>query len=286
LALQGILEKLNQPLSLGSFVKVASAAQASLRSRDLLIYAEDAEAQDGLRSAGWDGGLGRREKDYLYVVDSNVGWSKADRNIQRGARYEVDLRKGPGARASLTLSYVNHSGPGSPGCEPQWLNRGTNYTQLKNACYWDFWRVYTPQGSRPLGNTPLALPLHSVSAEIDVGRAGVDTFGVSSSYNRNVLSGLFALGAGEQIQFSMVYDLPSDVVVRSGNDIEYELLVQKQPGSRGIDMTLEFVIPTGYRLATSSIPPAFSDDSRIGFDFRVEQDTIFSAVLTSNDESR
>ena len=286
LALQGILDRMNEPLSLGAFIKVASAAQDSLRSRDLLIYAEDADAQEMLRNAGWDGGLGGAGSDYLYVVDSNVGWSKADRNIQRRARYEVDLRKGPGARATLTLGYSNHSGPGSVGCEPQWLNRGTNYTQLKNACYWDFWRVYTPQGSRALGNTPLELPLYSVSAEIDEGLAGEDTFGVSSSYNRNVLSGLFALGAGEQIQFNMVYDLPSDAVTRSGDGIEYELLVQKQPGSRGSDMTLELVLPMGYRLANSSIPPAFADESRIGFDFRVEQDTIFSAVLTSNDESR
>ncbi len=286
LALQGILDRMNEPLSLGTFVKVASAAQESLRSRDLLIYAEEANAQEMLRSAGWDGGLGGAGTDYLYVVDSNVGWSKADRNIQRRARYEVDLRKGPGARATLTLGYSNHSGPGSVGCEPQWLNRGTNYTQLKNACYWDFWRVYTPQGSRALGNTPLELPLYSVSAEIDEGIAGEDTFGVSSSYNRNVLSGLFALGAGEQIQFNMVYDLPAEAVRRSGDDIEYELLVQKQPGSRGSDVTLELVLPTGYRLTKSSIPPAFADESRIGFDFRVEQDTIFSAVLTSNDESR
>jgi hypothetical protein len=286
LVLQGILKKLNRPLSLGSLIKVASAAQASLRSRDLMVYAVDADLQEMLKGAGWDGGLGGEGTDHLYVVDSNVGWSKSDRNIQRGIRYEVDLRKGPGARATLTLGYSNHSGPGSLGCEPQWLNRGTNYTQLKNACYWDFWRVYTPQGSRVLGNTPLELPLYSVSAEIGLGLPGEDTFGVSSSYNRNVLSGLFALGAGEQIQFNMVYDLPSDVVTRSGGNIEYELLVQKQPGSRGSDMTLELVLPSGHRLATSSIPPVFVDDSRIGFDFRVEQDTIFSAVLTSNDESR
>jgi hypothetical protein len=58
LALQGILDKLNEPLSLGSFIKVSAAAQASLRSRDLMVYAEDADAQEMLRNAGWDGGLG------------------------------------------------------------------------------------------------------------------------------------------------------------------------------------------------------------------------------------
>ena len=285
LALQGILEKLNKPLSLGSFVKVASAVQSSLNSRDLMVYTEDDQLQEQLMTAGWDGGLGGRGTDYLYVVDSNVGWSKADRNIQRRLRYQIDLRKEPGARASLTLDYTNHSGPGSPGCEPQWLNRGTNYTQLKNACYWDFWRVYTPLGSRVLSNTPLELPLYSVSAEIDEGLPGEDTFNISSSYNRNVMSGLFALGAGEQTQFTMVYDLPSDVVSRSGDQIEYELLVQKQPGNRGSEMTLELVLPTGYRLVSSSIPPTFSEDHRIGFHFRIQQDMVFSAVLNSNDES-
>ncbi len=286
LALQGILDNLNKPLSLGSFVKVASAAQTSLRKRDLMIYVEDTDSQKRLRNAGWDGGLGDTGSDYLYVVDSNVGWSKADRNIQRRIRYEVDLSKGPGARATLTLDYINHSGPGSAGCEPQWLNRGTNYSQLKNACYWDFWRVYTPMGSRHLGHTPLELPQYSVSTEIGEGLPGEDTFGVSSSYNRSVMSGLFALGAGEQTQFNMIYDLASEAVSRSAGKIEYELLVQKQPGSRGSEMSLELIVPKGYQLSSSSISPAFTDDSRIGFDFRVDQDTIFTAVLTLNDESR
>jgi hypothetical protein len=251
-----------------------------------MIYVEDTDSQKRLRDAGWDGGLGDTGSDYLYVVDSNVGWSKADRNIQRRIRYEVDLSKGPVARATLTLDYINHSGPGSAGCEPQWLNRGTNYGQLKNACYWDFWRVYIPKGSRHLAHTPLALPQYSVSAEIDEGLPGEDTFGVSSSYNRNVMSGLFALGAGEQTQFNMVYDLAPEVVSRSAGKIEYELLVQKQPGSRGSEMSLELVVPEGYRLSSSSISPAFTDNSRIGFDFRIDQDTIFTTVLTLNDESR
>ena len=100
------------------------------------------------------------------------------------------------------------------------------------------------------------------------------------------MSGLFALGAGEQTQFNMIYDQAPDVVSRSAGKIEYELLVQKQPGSRGSEMSLELVVPEGYRLSSSSISPAFTDDSRIGFDFRIDQDTIFTAALTLNDESR
>ena len=56
---------------------------------------------------------------------------KVDRNIERQLSYSVDLRKEHRARISLVLRYNNYSGPGSPPCEPQWLNRGAEYGQLK-----------------------------------------------------------------------------------------------------------------------------------------------------------
>jgi hypothetical protein len=284
LALQGILGRLSEPLSLANLMKVASAILESLDKKDLLLFMEDSDVQDVLDSSGWDGGLRNEGADYLYIVDSNVGWSKADRNIQRQVRYEVDMRRETGARASLTLSYNNHSGPGSPGCEPQWINRGTNYTQLKNACYWDFWRVYTPQGTRLLGNTPLSLPEYSVSVEIGMGLPGEDTVKVSSSYNKTVLSGLFALGAGDANEINLVYDLPSRVITRSGKSIEYELLVQKQPGSRGRELTVELIVPEGYELASSTLMPAFTGESRVGFRFNVDRDTVLGAVFIKGDD--
>ncbi len=284
LALQGVLDRLSQPLALPTLLRVASALNASLEARDLMLYTEDAGVQGFIEEIGWGGRMRQEGADYLYVVDSNVGWSKADRNIERSTRYEIDMRRESGARVSLTLAYNNHSGPGSPGCEPQWLNRGTNYSQLKNACYWDFWRVYTPHGTRLLSNTRLSLPMYSVSAEIGRGQSGEDTVKVSSSYNRTVLSGLFALGAGLTKKFGVVYDLPPEVVRRNGDQIEYELLVQKQPGSRRRSMAVEFILPPGYRLASSSVAPAFTGESRVGFQFTFEGDTVLGAVFTRSDD--
>ena len=186
LVLQGVLEGLNQPLSLSTLIKLASALHSSLQERDLLLYLEDREMQAVITEIGWDGRVRRDQMDFLYVVDSNVGWTKSDRNIERKVSYSVDLRKEPGARVNLTLGYINHSGPGSEGCEPQWLNRDTDYNQLKNACYWNYWRVYIPQGARLLSSTPLSLPEYSVSVQVGIGQPGEDTVGVSSSYNRTV----------------------------------------------------------------------------------------------------
>jgi hypothetical protein len=283
MALQGVLDRLEEPMSLSKLIRLASAINSSLESRDLLLFLDDPEVQAVIEDNGWDGSVRRDATDYLYVVDSNVGWSKADRNIERTVRYQVDLRREERARISLNLGYNNHSGPGSSGCEPQWLNEGTNYDQLKNACYWNYWRVYVPLGARLLSNTPLALPEYSVSVETGRGRPGEDTVDVSSSYDRTVYSGLFAVGAGEIEEVDLVYDLPPGVVRREGDDIHYRLLLQKQPGVREREVRVEFFLPAGYLLTSSSIAPAYAGDARVGFTLLIERDAVLSVEFTRSD---
>ena len=170
LVLQGVIDRLSEPMSMPSMIRLASALHDTLERRDTLMFFEDPGLQRLASEFGWDGSVRRDSMDYLYVVDSSVGWSKVDRNIERDVSYVVDLRRGPRPRINLTLGYNNHSGPDSAGCEPQWLNRGTNYSRLKNACYWNFLRVYMPQGARLLTST--ALPLHDYSVSVEIGGPG------------------------------------------------------------------------------------------------------------------
>ena len=72
LALQGILERLNEPMSLSTMIRVASAVQGSLQQRDLLLFMNDPELQQVMSRNGWDGRIQHDSADYLYVVDSNV----------------------------------------------------------------------------------------------------------------------------------------------------------------------------------------------------------------------
>jgi hypothetical protein len=281
LALQGVVDRLQEPISLPELMSVASALHRSLLQRDLLVYLDDPAQQDLIQAVNWDGGVRNEPTDYLYVVDSNVGWSKADRNIERRLKYTVDLDK-PAARATLELAYYNHSGPGSAGCVPQWLNQGTNYGDLKNACWWNYWRVYVPHGSRLLRSTHL--PEYSVAVEIGRGVPDEDTVSVSSSFDKTVVSGLFALEAGSASEVSLVYDLPV-AVDRNGDEIGYELLIQKQPGARSRAVEVEFVLPSGYTLVSSSIAPAFEGDSRVAFSIVVERDMVLGAVFSKDGDS-
>ena len=276
LVLQGLLERINQPMSLPALTRLASSLYDTLQNRDMLVFFDDRSLQSVMGRLGWDGRVRQDSSGYLYVVDSNVGWSKVDRNVERDISYVVDLSRGPQPRVNLTLGYVNHSGPGSPGCEPQWLNRGNDYSQLKNACYWNYFRVYIPQGARLLSETPLPLDEYSVSVEIGRGVPGQDTGNISSSHNKIVFAGLTSLSAGDRSEIDLVYDLPAFVVQRNGDSLTYELFIQKQPGVRQRVVTVEFLPPQGYHLTSSDGAPVEVDGSRVGFRFLLTRDTVLN----------
>ena len=280
LVLQGLLDKLRKPMSMPELIRLASATFATLQRKDMLLFFEDTELQAAVAQAGWDGRMRREPVDYLDVVDSNVGWSKVDRNIQRDVTYRVDLSRELRPRASLTLGYINHSGPDPAGCEPQWINRGTDYSQLKNACYWNYLRVYMPQESRLLSSTPLPLPDHTVSVEIGRGTPGQETGTVSSSHGRMVFSGLTYVAAGERREVGLVYDLPESIVVRDDDALTYRLLIQKQPGVRRRSIHVEILLPDGFRLSASSVAPSRTTATLLAFDLELERDELLSVELT------
>lgn len=280
LVLQGFIDKLDRPASIPTLVRLASGLHDTLEARDMLLFFDDEGLQSLMGELGWDGRIAQDTRDYLYVVDSNVGWNKVDRNIQREIRYAVDLSRGPRPRVNLTLAYNNHSGPSAPSCDPQWLNRRQDYGSLKNACYWNLVRVYVPQESIMLSSTPMLLPEYSVSVEIGLGRVGEDSGRISSTHNKKVFSGLTAIEAGERSEITLVYDLPSSAVQREGDVLIYELLVQKQPGVRQRRVAVELDLPEGYRLVSSSAPAVQTDESHVSVEFMLTSDFLLRVELT------
>ena len=81
---------------------------------------------------------------------------------------------------------------------------------------------------------------------------------VSSSYNGTVVSNLFAPEVGQTTEFSVVYDLPPEVISHDGNGVEQELLVQNQLSSSERFVYSEFVLSPGYKLLSGSLKLAFT----------------------------
>ena len=231
-----------------------------------------------ISAKGWGGEVKSTTGDYLFVIDSNIGSSKSDRNIERETYYEVDLSKNP-PRANLKLKYFNHSGSGSVQCNPQWINRGTNYNQLKNACYWNYWRVYTPNNVDILSHTKAPVKEYSVAAQVGFEYSGDDSFRTQSLYGYNVFSGVSDTEAGESESINLIYDLPKEILRIKENTIEYSLLIQKQSGVRKRPTKLKIILPNNHQFISSNQIYSINNKNHVFMDFQITKDTHIDIVF-------
>ena len=85
---------LDKALNSGDQEQLLNLAKTMVELLDqgqLLVYFNDPDAQAALEAGGWDGAMHPGDGDYLYLVDSNVGFNKVDSVIQRSLAYQVDL---------------------------------------------------------------------------------------------------------------------------------------------------------------------------------------------------
>ena len=284
LVLDGFIEKIfeSNPEDISFFISTAENLNQLLNSKEISLYAADPAIQKLISNQGWDGQIKSTQGDYLFVVDSNVGWSKSDRNIQRETYYHIDLSKNP-PRANLKLKYFNHSGSGSVPCDPQWVNRGTNYNQLKNACYWNYWRVYTPNDVNVLSHTKLPIKKFSVASEVGFELTGNDSFKIESLYGTTVVSGLSDTEAGESKSINLVYDLPKNILRIQENTIKYSLLIQKQSGVRKRPTEIKIVLPEKYRIVSSNQIYSIVDENLIVYNLQLTADTSIDLLYEKTD---
>ena len=280
LVLDGFIEKIfkSNTQNINFFISTAENLNQLLNSKEISIYASDPDIQTIISDRGWAGEIKSTPNDYLFVIDSNVGWSKSDRNIERETFYEVDLSKNP-PRANLKLKYFNHSGSGSVPCNPQWINRGTNYNQLKNACYWNYWRVYTPNNADILSHSNVPIKEYSVAAQVGFEYSGNDSFNIESLYDYNVYSGLSDTEAGQSESINLIYDLPKDILRIQENTIKYSLFIQKQSGVRKRPTKLKIISPENYRFLSSNQIYLTKNKNQVLIDLQLTEDTNIDIIF-------
>ena len=280
LVLDRFLEKIfkSNQHDLNFFISSAGNLNQLLNSKEISIYLTNPDFQKVIKDKGWAGEIKSVQDDYLFVIDSNVGWSKSDRNIERETYYEIDFSKNP-PRVNLKLKYINHSGPGSVPCNPQWINRGTNYNQLKNACYWNYWRVYTANNVNILSHTNTTVKDYSVASQVGFEYPNDDSFGIESLYDYNIFSGLSDIEAGESESINLIYDLPKEVLRIQENTIKYSLLIQKQSGVRKRYTKLKLILPNNYRFISSNQIHSIDDKNHVVIELQLTEDTYIDILI-------
>jgi len=244
----------------------------SLSSHDLMLWIDNGQASSILTERGWDGAVWQGQTDYWMLVDSNVGFNKANAVVESSVSYTVTLDRDGSAEAILAAHYA-HTGRPASGCVHQIpYSLSISYETLIQACYWDFVRLYVPQGAQLQTATS-----HPVPEDYLVLRRPSDgVTQVDSELGKTVFGTLFVVERGQSLEYSVSYHLPavSSWTPDGGN---YMLTVQKQSGTpphRAISVTLAW--PDGYVPWRASLPSVHNPDGSLTFSFDLATDTTLS----------
>ncbi|MEN9936815.1 MAG: hypothetical protein RLZZ387_3394 [Chloroflexota bacterium] len=246
---QALLDRIERgDMALPALLKVAHQL---LDQRHIQIAVAEPAAAEHLAGLGWDGAVRPGGRDFLMVVDANVGYTKANRNIRERLSYTVDLTDPMAPLASLAIGYT-HTGTATGTCaeldaEP------ASYSSMLARCHRTYLRVLVPAASALLsaenGPSPgewtwSGLPDDGMVSS-GVGEAGASVF---ATY--------LALPPGAERTVALRYSLPLTVIEPMEGGYRYGLRIQKQAGREPIPIQIRLNLPPGASVVWASAGPA------------------------------
>jgi hypothetical protein len=207
----------------GGMMTFLEIFQHNLYQKNILLYSRNAEIEKKILAFNWGGAFKDTDRDYLSIVNSNLGGTKTDRFLERSTNLESTIDKDGNVTNVLTYNVKNPL-PNSPG--------------LSNK---SFIRVYVPKGSVLESSS-------GFSAGIQLPRLETNGYTLdeqveewqrelTQDVNTGTYSGTEAektwfgnwleVSGGETKTITIKYRLP----IQLGSIDRHSLLVQKQPGS-------------------------------------------------------
>jgi len=250
-----VMDRLQSPGQLGQMGTLARMLKRLMDERHVQMYFQEPAAQGLLAAGGWDGRLVTAiAGDYLLAVDTNMGYNKVNANVEKQMEYEVTLAQEDGPTATVAITYTNHSPP-RPVCD-QFRKREPVYEQYANDCYWDYLRLYVPQGSQLLSTDGIT-----------------ETETLPDEAGRTVWGAFFVVPSNASHTVRFRYRLPD---WETG---QYRLYVQKQAGTAAVPMVVRVVLPSGVRLASARPQPKRVAEAVITYEWDLRQDRSLSLSL-------
>jgi hypothetical protein len=273
----GVFAKLETKLGDRQMANLLVALWKSLEEKHLLIYVGDPNVGRFLAENNWDGAIRPVEGDYLFVVDTNVGYNKVDPKVERALDYQVVIGDNGHVHGRVTISYTNTSSVEVDRCLQE-AKFQPSYDQMMEGCYWDYLRLYVAEGSRIIWASEVPLPQGSLlsqagEAPADDGQPTVEP----SEGGKAVFSQFFVVAPGQQQEIGFQYDLPFGIAQEEGSS-RYQLLIQKQPGTLAVPVHLAVALPASARLTATQPQPTQVLDNVVEFETVLSTDQYFELV--------
>ena len=263
----------NNPGSLDPFA-LAELVQNSAESKDLQIYMRDESSAEVLRDVGWDGAIvATAGNDLLMLVETNLGYNKANLNVDRLANYSVQLQSDGYATAELTWTIENRNPVTTEPCRHNDARYSADLTYLDLAvdCYWNYGRLYTPFSTQLLSaqSQPIDSLFFDTSNHWDgVVRTIPDPTGLT------VFEDFWLVAQNEVESHRYSYQLPKVVQVVEDGSSQYRLNLLKQAGVAPYAVTINVQLPDGAQLLEST-PAGIINNNIVTFEVNLNQDLTF-----------
>jgi nucleoside-diphosphate-sugar epimerase len=244
---RALLEKVKDAPASEHF-KVIQAIYSSFQEKDLAIYLNEVRLMKTINALGWEGSIRQLTcqntdvvcfKDYLMIVEANLGVNKANFYLKRKISFQTDIQKENRFSSNLKIHFQNESFKNS--------RFGGDY---KN-----YLRVYVPLGSN-LDQVKIGSQILS-EEEIDLGIASGKTY----------FGFLVNVETGKTKSVEISYRPPFKI--KKGKTIDYLLLWQRQSGSDPSQISFSFN-PGPASIIKTSLPSEAKLDRDLSFQSRLE----------------
>ncbi len=210
---------MNRILSLptGRWNELLRVLTNGLQEKQILFFSRDPSLEQQILEQNWGGGLRQGTVDSLYVVDANLASLKTDGVMSRAIQYDLTVDQSS-ATAKVSITYTNKG---------KFTSTTTRYRT--------YTRVYVPLGSTLTGSSGAMN-----NDKLHGGREG--TVDVSDDLSKTVFGAFISIEPGTSGTLSFTYKLPQHIVstIAGGS---YDLIVQKQAGTRAHELTGTLTFP-------------------------------------------
>lgn len=246
----------------------------AVQSKHLQIYMRDPAVAAVLDEIDWDGRLQNTAgQDYLAVIDTNMGFNKSNVFIEKETDYHVTLTSEGNADAELTVNYTHTGTDSDQTCQQGVLysyDEVTDYLKIADKCYWNYLRVYAPEGSQLIESSEHIVPADTL--------LGTETWqGSANSLNELASFTTFAnflmVSRAESVSSHYRYQLPSSVVQTIADGDSYHLTIAKQAGARPQPLTVTVTLPGNAHLLEATPAPTAVKGTTVVFELNMETDT-------------
>lgn len=216
-----------------SYAQVLGVLLDNLYRKNILFYDRNPSIEKQFEAYNWAGTIQQTDRDYLDIVNANLGGRKTDIDVQQSADLQSQVQ--PDGSIINTLTYTR--------------THNVNFNDFDNNI--DYVRFLVPHGSRLVSATGFDIrPFYKSDGrgyvqdvnqpfKIDPDLQALDkgeTFNVDngvateSESGKTSFAGWMETGPGQRKTVTITYKLPFNI----NESRKYSLLLQKQPGNNPI----------------------------------------------------